>query len=467
MLRPQQQWQPLRRNVTSLLSHSRPSLPSITTSRPLVTLAIETSCDDTAVAILEDTNDADHKSPDANRSRSCSRNTTTLHFNERISSDSREFKGIKPSVATRGHNESLAKLIEKAIPHLPRHAPKPDFVCATRGPGINPNLSIGLSTAKGLAVAWGVPLVGVHHMQAHALTPRLVRALGMPMATSTSASTTSPPTTPSSGPDFPFLSLLVSGGHTQLVHSASLTEHRIVATTGDTAIGNILDQTARVILPPAVLDASPDVMYGRVLEKYAFPDPEPDYASFFTPASSRAEEMVDAPTGYSWTLGLPFRQSRRLAYSFSSIYTNVHKIAAAAAEERQGMDDAERSALARHTMRAAFQHLVSRLCLALEDVPGLSEVSTLVVAGGVASNRFLMHVLRTTLDARGFGHIEILAPPVELCTDNAAMIAWTGMEMYRAGWHSDLSVMTIPRWPLDPDAGENTGLLGVDGWLKR
>ena len=312
-------------------------------------------------------------------------------------------------------------------------------------------------------------------MQAHALTPRLVRALGMPMAasasTTTSTTSTPKPTSSSGGPDFPFLSLLVSGGHTQLVHSASLTEHHIVATTGDTAIGNILDQTARVILPPSVLDASPDVMYGRILENYAFPDPNPDYASFFTPASSRAEEIVDVPSGYSWTLGLPFRQSRRLAYSFSSIYTNVHKIAAAADADAKGnssMDDAERRTLARHTMRAAFQHLASRLCLALEDLPHLREASTLVVAGGVASNRFLMHVLRTTLDARGFGHLEILAPPVALCTDNAAMIAWTGMEMFRAGWHTDLSVMPIPRWPLDPDAGEaKTGLLGVDGWLRR
>ncbi len=457
MLRPQQQWLPRRRYITSLLKHNHTTLVN-TTIRPLVTLAIETSCDDTAVAILEDT---DNASGNVDRK-------TTLYFNERISSDSREFKGIKPSVATRGHNESLAKLIERAIPYLPRHASKPDFVCATRGPGINPNLNIGLSTAKGLAVAWGVPLVGVHHMQAHALTPRLVRALGMPMATATSTTPTPTPTpaTPSSGPDFPFLSLLVSGGHTQLVHSASLTEHSIVATTGDTAIGNILDQTARVILPPSVLDSSPDVMYGRVLERYAFPSSKPDYA-FFTPASSRAEEMVDVPTGYDWTLSLPFRQSRRLAYSFSSIYTIVHKIAAAATEQQREMDDIERRARARHTMRAAFQHLASRLCLSLEDVPRLREVSTLVVAGGVASNRFLMHVLRTTLDARGFGHVEILAPPVELCTDNAAMIAWAGMEMYRAGWHTDLSVMPIPRWPLDPDAGENTGLLGVDGWLNR
>jgi tRNA A37 threonylcarbamoyltransferase TsaD len=441
-------------------------------TRSLVTLAIETSCDDTAVAILEQT---DSSSSSSSSSSASNRTTTTLHFNERISSDSREFKGIKPSVATRGHNESLAKLIKRAIPYLPKHASKPDFVCTTRGPGINPNLNIGLSTGKGLAVAWDVPFVGVHHMQAHALTPRLVRALGMPMATSTSTTTstsTLKPTTPS-GPDFPFLSLLVSGGHTQLVHSASLTEHHIIATTGDTAIGNILDQTARVILPPSVLDASPDVMYGRILENYAFPDPTPDvYSSFFTPASSRAEELVDVPSGYSWTLALPFRQSRRLAYSFSSFYTNVHKIAAAAAaaEEEEGkppMDDAERRTLARHTMRAAFQHLASRLCLALEDVPHLREASTLVVAGGVASNRFLMHVLRTTLDARGFGHMEILAPPIALCTDNAAMIAWAGMEMYRAGWHTDLSVMPITRWPLDPDAGEKTGLLGVDGWLKR
>ncbi|KAL7935067.1 glycoprotease family protein [Trichoderma chlorosporum] len=452
--------------------------------RSLVTLAIETSCDDTAVAVLE-------KSAGGR---------TRLLFNERVSSDNRAFKGIHPTVTVEGHNTALGPLVERALASLRegedgvddggsgsgcgtnkggrrRKFRAPDFVCATRGPGIMTNLSVGLNVAKGLALAWDVPLVGVHHMQAHALTPRLVAALKNEQIRHERPPTSS--STPSPSPAFPFLSLLVSGGHTQLILSTALAHHRILATTGDIAVGNLLDQTARVILPPALLESSPDVMYGRLLEAFAFP-PGADYEAFFTPAASRQDEIQEVPSGYGWTVPLPFRNSRKLAYSFSSIHSQVHNIAAAAnsrnhsSSTSDSMPLEERRALARHTLRAAFQHLASRLILALQDSPSLQPssspnsgseaVKTLVVAGGVASNRFLMHVLRTTLAARGFPDMRIVAPPLELCTDNAAMIAWAGMEMFEAGWRTELSVRPIAKWPMDPDVGG--GILGAGGWVK-
>ncbi|KAM5351591.1 hypothetical protein ACJ41O_004314 [Fusarium nematophilum] len=449
-------------------------------SRSLVTLAIETSCDDTGVAVLRHTP-----------------KSTELLFNGRISSDNRVFKGIHPLVAVKGHSTALAPLVRRALDALPKaveeeedggdsnsrprycYAPGgerkhvPDFISVTRGPGMRSNLGIGLDMAKGLAVAWGVPLVGVHHMQAHALTPRLVRALGMSMGEA--------PSIPGeegkgrTGPEFPFLSLLVSGGHTQLVHSSGLTEHSIIATSGDIAVGNLLDQTARDILPSEIFDASDHVMYGRLLEAFAFPPPtegessssssvmmKPLYDAIFTPPTSRGAEMTPPPTGYDWTVPTPFRQSRKLAFSFSSIFTHVHNLTSS----RPSMPLPERRALAQHTMVAAFTHLAGRLCIALEDRPELRAARTLVVAGGVASNRFLMHVLRRTLAVRGFGDLEIVAPPLELCTDNAAMIAWTGMEMFEAGWRSELDITGIGRWPMDPEHGEG-GILGVDGWVRR
>ena len=429
--------------------------------RTLVTLAIETSCDDTGVAILSHTPQS-----------------TKLLFNERISSDNRAFKGIHPLVAVKGHSEALAPLVQRALNSLPdadgndgkgkvchvggARKLVPDFVSVTRGPGMRSNLGIGLDMAKGLAVAWDVPLVGVHHMQAHALTPRLARALGMSMGETTpSTATIHEPLT--SGPEFPFLSLLVSGGHTQLVHSTGLTTHSILATTGDIAVGNLLDQTARDILPAEVFDASEHVMYGRLLESFAFPEPSTEaYDAAFIPAKRRGDETKDVQTGYDWTVPLPFRQSRKLAFSFSSIYTHVNALVAS----RSDIPLSERQALAQHTMGAAFKHLTGRLCIALEDHPELQSCRTLVVAGGVASNKFLMHVLRRTLDARGFGKdLEIVAPPVDLCTDNAAMIAWTGMEMFEAGWQSELGITGIGRWPMDESNGE--GILGVEGWVKR
>ncbi|KAF4123504.1 N6-L-threonylcarbamoyladenine synthase [Geosmithia morbida] len=465
--------------------------------RELTTLAIETSCDDTAVAILErDDKTGEH----------------TLLFNERISSDHRRFRGIEPLVAVQGHTTSLAPLVRKAVGHLPggpastgaaaattaraQRKGVPDFVSVTRGPGIMPNLSVGLSTAKGLAVAWGVPLVGVHHMQAHALTPRLARALGwrMPVDDGRSGGPGGEESLArrqgergedrERGPDFPFLSLLVSGGHTQLVHSRSLTDHAILATTADVALGNLLDHSARDILPASVLDSAPDVMYGRVLEDFAFPDggTRAEYESAFAPGRSRGAEVADAPArsetgGYGWTLPLPLRQTRRMAYSFASIGTTVRRIAESRRAADQDMDVDERRELARQTMAVAFRHLVDRLCIALDgdghhhhhhhhhSSAGAGGVRTVVLAGGVACNRFLMHVLRATLDARGHRDMRVVVPPPALCTDNAAMIAWAGMEMYRAGHHTDLDVLAINRWPMDPAQGP--GILGVPGWLRR
>ena len=116
-------------------------------------------------------------------------------------------------------------------------------------------------------------------------------------------------------------------------------------------------------------------------------------------------------------------------------------------------------------MATAFQHLVGRILLGLEDMPHIRDAKTLVVAGGVASNRFLMHVLRSSLEARGYKDMEIIAPPVELCTDNAAMIAWTGMDMYEAGWHTEFDVLPIAKWPMDAQRGH--GIVEASGWLKR
>ncbi|UKZ51375.1 hypothetical protein TrVGV298_005134 [Trichoderma virens] len=459
---------------------------SRTKQRSLVTLAIETSCDDTAVAVLE-------KSAGGK---------TRLLFNERVSSDNRAFKGIHPMVTVEGHNTALGPLVQRALASLRESAVEeeeeeeeeeassvveaedvkkkrmarrrkskvrvPDFVCATRGPGIMTNLAVGLNVAKGLALAWDVPLVGVHHMQAHALTPRLVDALEDEQGGGGGRRRTSP----SPSPAFPFLSLLVSGGHTQLILSTALTTHRILATTADIAIGNLLDQTARVILPPALLESSPDVMYGRLLEAFAFP-----------PGADTPRRLRRVLRAAGVEAGGDSRGSVWLWVDCAAAVSELEEACVFVFDNRNSSSDhddsspstsdpmplEERRALARHTLRAAFQHLTSRLILALQDSPSLQPPSepirTLVVAGGVASNRFLMHVLRTTLAARGFPDMRIVAPPLELCTDNAAMIAWAGMEMFEAGYSTELSVRPIAKWPMDPDVGG--GILGAGGWVRE
>lgn len=411
----------------------RPSLSRIPIRAPraFTTLGIETSCDDTCVALLT-------TSPSSPRA--------ALPVNAKATSDNRSFRGVFPPKALEGHASSLARLVSEALSSC---SGKPDLVAVTRGPGMSANLAEGLALGKGLAVAWGVPFVGVNHMQAHALTPRLVHALDAPEDGNPTGV----------APSFPFLTLLVSGGHTQLVHSRSLTDHRILANSANIAIGDALDKCARLILPPDVLASCPDVMYGRALEAFAFPDGSGMEA--YTAPAKRENEIAPLVSPHGWTLHPPLADTRRLGYEFSALESSVQRVVAAYPD----LSVPQRRDLAVDIMRLAFEHLAGRVLIALKDLDDV-RAETLVVSGGVACNRFLMKVLRSMLDARGHGEMQIVAPPVALCTDNAAMIAWTGWEMYRAGYESGLDVRVLRKWGVDPE-GADGGILGVGGWVHR
>ncbi|KAJ5099306.1 hypothetical protein N7532_006307 [Penicillium argentinense] len=422
--------------------------------RGLLTLAIETSCDDTSVAIVEK-----HKDNQSTQK-------ATIHFLENITADSRAHRGIHPILALESHQESLAKLVNKALQNLPvtkegqaainladrSTRRRPDFISATRGPGMRSNLSVGLDTGKALSVAWQIPMVGVHHMQAHLLTPRLVSCLEEKADSRTS-------------PEFPFLSILVSGGHSILVHSKSLVDHKIMASSEDIAIGEALDKGAREILPADLLQGAKNTMYGKTLERFVFPNGMADFAEYRPPVN-RGEEVIKRQSPWGWSLTTPFANTRQLQLSFSSIASMVNKIVQSKGGD---MSQDERVELGRETMRVSFEHLASRTVIALEALrlrhTGDEEIKTLVVSGGVAANKFLVTVLRSFLDIRGFGHIEIVAPPPYLCTDNAAMIGWAGIEMFQAGWQTDLSCRALRKWTLDPNA-EDGGVLGPNGWVQ-
>ncbi|KAF4554153.1 Glycoprotease-like protein [Elsinoe fawcettii] len=458
--------------VNGRIATTRWARHAVCDRRGLLTIAIETSCDDTSVAVLE----TQHNSNGSTKAR--------LHFHKKVTANNDAYGGIHPIVALESHQRSLGPLVQEAIQHLPSFGPndpipsssdilfashdgqlrkKPDFISATRGPGMRSNLSVGLNTAKGLSLAWNIPLIGVHHMQAHALTPRLIAALN--------SSLLSP-----SHPSFPFLSLLVSGGHTLLISSTSLTNHSILASTSDIAIGDCLDKAARMILPPTLLQSP----YGRALETFAFPEISPEQAEYdYIPPRTREQELDRRTSRGGWSFGAPLaesrggRSSRRMEYSFSGLLTGVQRATGAVATPgvpvRQAVEISleERRHMAREVQRVAFEHLAGRLLLHLKslDKAEREKVKTVVVSGGVAANRFLRHVFRSMLDVQGFEGVEVLFPPVEYCTDNAAMIAWAGVEMWNARWRSGLEIEPIRKWSLD-SAAEDGGILGVSGWTN-
>ncbi|TQS34573.1 hypothetical protein Golomagni_05036 [Golovinomyces magnicellulatus] len=401
-----------------------------------------------------------------------SRNSAKLHFNSKITSDNRSYGGIHPINAHESHQKNLAFLLQNAMEQLPIHEAtkngqknvmivgdklvrKPDFVTVTRGPGMRANLITGVDTAKGLAVAWQVPLVGVNHIQAHALTPRLVSSLN------TSSAAIDIGEEPS--PKFPFLSLLVSGGHTILVHSCSIWDHEILAETSDIALGDMLDKSARAILPISCISSSSDVVYGRLLEEFVFPLDSLEHK--YTPLKASMIARDGIKDGFHWKITPPFlnpgpegAQKHCKELSFSGIGGKSRSIM----QKFPDMSVDERRCLGKTVMTVAFEHVGSRVLFALKHAD-LKHIKTLVVSGGVASNKFLRTVLRQLLDSRGFQSIHLDIPPPELCTDNAAMIAWTGMEMFEAGFSSHLSVIPLKKWSIDSRC-QDGGILGVNGW---
>ncbi|RKF61286.1 tRNA N6-adenosine threonylcarbamoyltransferase, mitochondrial [Erysiphe neolycopersici] len=426
-----------------------------------LTIAIETSCDDTSVAVLE---------KHAN-------NSATLHFHSKITSDNRAYGGIHPLAAHESHQKNLTRLLNLALERLPkpdeeasqsheilqntlilgnRLVRKPHFVTVTRGPGMRASLITGIDTAKGLAVGLQVPLLGVNHMQAHALTPRLISAINGSVSDNSCIEI---------GPKFPFLSLLISGGHTMLVLSRSILDYTILANTNDLALGDMLDKSARAILPTLYSSQFSNVMYGRALEEFTFPRAAERHK--YTPPKASPIARGDSDQGYNWKITPPYvcpgpegMAKYANQFSFSGIGSKARSIM----EKSPNMLDGERRCLAKCVMTVAFEHIGSRVLFALQREE-LSDIKTLVVSGGVASNQLLRTILRALLDTRGFPHVELVIPAPELCTDNAAMIAWTGIEMFEAGFSTDLSVTALKQWSIDPKSDDG-GILGVKGWIQ-
>ncbi|KAG8746980.1 hypothetical protein FRC10_002779 [Ceratobasidium sp. 414] len=309
-----------------------------------------------------------------------------------------------------------------------------DGIAFTRGPGMPGCLNVGAGAARTLAAALQKPLVGVHHMQAHALTALY---------------TTQPP------PTYPFLSLLISGGHTLLLLAHSSSDFKILATTRDENIGNAFDRVATLLRVPW----SKEWSAGASLERFALNAAELD-APFHVPMPGKLEFSYSGLSSSvrSYILGRsgPNMHFEPLDIPTNSSLKHPPTPERAAMQERirrtvDAMSLSERQSIAAAFQRAAVAQLEAKVKLGLKECirTGVHPTSV-VVSGGVASNTYLRERLRTMArDLGSSAEIELAFPPPALCTDNAVMIAWAALERFRNKDYDDLTIGIRPVWSIE------------------
>lgn len=350
-------------------------------------LGIETSCDETAAAVVERREDG---------SAAILSDVVFSQIEEHAA-----FGGVVPEIAARAHVEVLDTLVETALEQAGTPLEKIDAVAATAGPGLIGGLIVGLMTGKAIAMATGKPLYAINHLEGHALTARLTDNLS-----------------------FPYLLLLVSGGHTQLILVKGVGSYERWGSTIDDALGEAFDKTAKLLGLPY-------------------------------PGGPAVEKAAAAGDPRRFDFPRPLVGEARLDFSFSGLKTAVRQ----AAEAIAPVTDRDIADIC-----ASFQNAVSRT---LKDRIGRSLVRfherfgsavaqpALVVAGGVAANKALRSTLSEICAANRFSFV---APPLSLCTDNAVMIAWAGLERMALGMESDpLDMAPRSRWPLDGAASTLIG----------
>jgi len=345
-------------------------------------LGIETSCDETAAAIV---------TREENGRGEIIADVVLSQLEEHSA-----YGGVVPEIAARAHVEALDTLIEEALARAGIGLREVDAIAATSGPGLIGGLLVGLMTGKALARAAGKPLYAVNHLEGHALTARLTDGIA-----------------------FPYLMLLVSGGHTQLILVRGVGHYERWGSTIDDALGEAFDKTAKLLGLPY-------------------------------PGGPAVEKAALNGNARRFNFPRPLVGETRLDFSFSGLKTAVRQ----AAEEIAPVSDGDIADICASFQRAVARTLDDRVGRGLarfkSEFPTLADMPALVVAGGVAANHELRRTLQALCDKYGF---RFVAPPLQLCTDNAAMIAWAGLERMAAGFDPDtLDIQPRSRWPLDATA---------------
>ncbi len=331
---------------------------------PHLVLGIESSCDETGVAIYGDGGLI----------------ADTLYSQVEMHA---EYGGVVPELASRDHIRKLLPLIKQCLAKANIHASELSGIAYTAGPGLVGALFAGVSVARSLAYGWGIPSIGVHHMEGHLLAPMLE----------------------AEPPRFPFIALLVSGGHTQLIRVERVGHYELLGESLDDAAGEAFDKTAKLL-------------------QLGYPG---------GPALAKCAEQGDSSR---FTFPRPMTNRPGLDFSFSGL-----KTFALTTSQQNTLDQQTRADIAR-----AFEDAVADT-LAIKCKRALLQtgLSTLVVAGGVSANKHLRHTLNTMCDDI---NTQVFYPRHEFCTDNGAMIAYAGFQRLLAGEHDPLRIQARPRWPL-------------------
>jgi N6-L-threonylcarbamoyladenine synthase len=352
----------------------------------LTFLGIESSCDDTAAAVVRAVGGR------AEILASVVEGQTALHA---------AYGGVVPEIAARAHAERLDLCVEAALAQAGMGLSDLDGIAVTAGPGLIGGVLSGVMLAKGLASATGLPLIGVNHLAGHALTPRLTDGLA-----------------------FPYLMLLVSGGHCQFLIAHSADRFERLGGTIDDAPGEAFDKTAKLLGLPQ--PGGPAVQAEAALgdaRRFGFPRP-----------------LLDRPG---------------CDMSFSGLKTALLRARDALIAEKGGLTVQDRRDLCAGFQRAVAEVLAEKTRRALAIYAALDPAQpALAVAGGVAANTAIRAMLETVCIKEG---VRFLAPPLRLCTDNAAMIAWAGIERFRSGARDGMDLVARPRWPLDATAAPMIG----------
>lgn len=350
----------------------------MTGQAPAIILGIETSCDETAAAVVL---------RDEFGSATIRSNVVRSQLDEHAA-----FGGVVPELAARAHVTYLDHIIAQACRDAGITLGDVDAVAATAGPGLIGGVLVGLTTAKALAAALDKPLIAVNHLEAHALTARLTE-----------------------GVQFPYLMLLVSGGHSQFVLVRGVGDYERWGTTIDDALGEAFDKVAKLL-------------------------------TLGHPGGPAVERIAKSGDPKRFKFPRPLLREARLDFSFSGLKTAVRLQAEALAP----LSDQDVADIAASFQAAVAEIVAVRSRQALEkfkaELPGA--VPQLVVAGGVAANQTIGAALREACAEAG---ATLIVPPIALCTDNGAMVAWAGAERFALGVHDGLAFTARPRWPLDLD----------------